>query len=99
MPRIPAAGEISQEPSAMPDTINYDGTKQSLLIGQGYVELVEPAVWKYEVSGKQVLLQWNPRTSSIELRVRSWLVAQIMRALFMAGGFLLPAIAQIPTSL
>jgi hypothetical protein len=58
MPRIPAAGEISQDPSAMPDTINYDAAKQRLLIGQGYVEHVTPAMWKYEVSGKQVLLQW-----------------------------------------
>jgi len=29
-----------------------------LLVGQGYVENVEPAVWNYEVSGKQVLLHW-----------------------------------------
>ena len=42
----------------MPDTINYDATKKRLLIGTGYVENVEPAVWSYEVSGKQVLLQW-----------------------------------------
>ena len=58
MPRIPAAGAISQDPSAMPDTINYDASKKRLLIGQGYVEHVEPAMWKYEVSGKQVLVQW-----------------------------------------
>src|SRR5439155_18798282 len=58
MPRIPAAGEISQNPSAMPDTINYDANKKSLMIGQGYVERVEPEMWNYEVSGKQVLLQW-----------------------------------------
>lgn len=44
--------------NAMPDTINYDATKKRLLIGTGYVENVEPAVWSYEVSGKQVLLQW-----------------------------------------
>jgi hypothetical protein len=42
----------------MPDTINYDATKQRLLIGTGYVENVPPGVWGYEVSGKQVLLQW-----------------------------------------
>lgn len=58
MPRVPASGQISQEPSAMPDTIDYDATKKRLLIGQGYVENVEPSVWSYEVSGKQVLLQW-----------------------------------------
>ncbi len=58
MPRIPAEGAIPQEPSAMPDTIKYDATKKRLLIGHGYVEHVEPAIWNYEVSGKQVLLQW-----------------------------------------
>jgi hypothetical protein len=42
MPRIPAEGEISQDPSAMPDTIAYDAKKKRLLIGQGYVEHVEP---------------------------------------------------------
>ena len=42
----------------MPDSINYDVNKKRLLIGAGYVENVEPGVWSYEVSGKQVLLQW-----------------------------------------
>jgi hypothetical protein len=58
MPRVPAAGAIPQEPEAMPDSIDYDGSKRRLLVGRGYVENVEPAVWHYEVSGKQVLLQW-----------------------------------------
>ncbi len=58
MPRIPAAGEISQDPSAMPDSINYDAAKKRLLIGQGYIERVEPGMWNYEVSGKQVVVQW-----------------------------------------
>ena len=57
-PRIPAEGAIPQDPAAMPDSISYDATKKRLLVGQGYVENVEPAVWFYEVSGKQVLLQW-----------------------------------------
>jgi len=57
-PRIPAAGEISEDPKMMPDSINYDASKKRLLIGQGYVERVEPEMWLYEVSGKQVLLQW-----------------------------------------
>ncbi len=42
----------------MPDTIDYDAKNKRLLIGQGYVEHVEPGVWNYEVSGKQVLVQW-----------------------------------------
>lgn len=57
-PRIPKDGAIPQEPTAMPDTISYDQVKKRLLVGAGYVENVEPAVWGYEVSGKQVLVQW-----------------------------------------
>ncbi len=57
-PRIPAAGAIPQTPAAMPDSLSYDADKQRLSIGSGYVENVPPAVWRYEVSGKQVLLQW-----------------------------------------
>jgi len=57
-PRIPAKGAISQDPEAMPDEIGYDATSKRLLLGTGFVENVDPAVWNYEVSGKQVLLQW-----------------------------------------
>ncbi len=57
-PRIPGEGAIPQEPEAMPNTIGYDATTRRLLVGGGYVENVEPAVWHYEVSGKRVLLQW-----------------------------------------
>src|SRR5207249_732859 len=57
-PRIPADGAISETAEAMPDTIDYDATKQRLLVGTGYDENVPPAVWHYEVSGKQVLVQW-----------------------------------------
>jgi hypothetical protein len=58
MPRIPAAGAIPQEPAAMPDSIGYDAGKRRLLVGQGCVDNVDPGVWLYEVSGKQILLQW-----------------------------------------
>jgi hypothetical protein len=57
-PRVPVAGAIPEEPAAMPNSINYDASKKRLLVGQGYVENVEPGMWLYEVSGKQVLLQW-----------------------------------------
>jgi hypothetical protein len=57
-PRIPAKGAIANAPDAMPDTIEYDAAEHRLLIGGGYVEHVPPAVWNYEVSGKQVLRQW-----------------------------------------
>ena len=42
----------------MPDSIDYDASNQRLLIGRGYVEGVTPAIWSYQVSGKQVLRQW-----------------------------------------
>jgi hypothetical protein len=29
-----------------------------LLVGSGFIEPVPPAVWHYQVSGKQVLVQW-----------------------------------------
>lgn len=57
-PRVPADGAISQDPSEIPDSIEYDEAKRRLLIGSGYVEGVRPEVWGYEVSGKQVLRQW-----------------------------------------
>jgi hypothetical protein len=42
----------------MPDTLAYDADKQRLGVGSGYIEPVPPAVWHYQVSGKQVLVQW-----------------------------------------
>lgn len=57
-PRIPADGAIPTTADAMPDTLDYDGAKQRLLVGSGFIENVPPAVWHYEVSGKQVLVQW-----------------------------------------
>jgi hypothetical protein len=58
MPHIPTAGAIPLDKDAMPDSIDYDASRKRLLVGRGYVENVEPEVWRYEVSGKQVLLQW-----------------------------------------
>jgi hypothetical protein len=57
-PSIPKDGLISEEPEEMPDTIGYDAGKHRLLVGLGYIEHVTPAMWTYEVSGKQVLMQW-----------------------------------------
>jgi hypothetical protein len=57
-PRIPEKGAISQEPEAMPDTLEYDEANNRLLIGSGYIERVTPKMWSYEVSGKLVLRQW-----------------------------------------
>jgi hypothetical protein len=57
-PHIPIGGAIPTDPDGTPDTIDYDAEKQRLLVGHGYVENVEPAVWLYEVSGKQVVPHW-----------------------------------------
>ena len=58
MPFVPKSGAISDGPNDMPDTIGYDAEKERLLVGHGFVDRVPPFVWHYEVSGKQVLLQW-----------------------------------------
>jgi hypothetical protein len=57
-PFIPAAGEIPGAPEPLPDTMEYDVSKQQLLVGKGYVENVTREIWAYEVSGKNVLRQW-----------------------------------------
>ena len=57
-PQVPLGGEISHDPTLMPDVMSYDGAKQRLNVGNGYIEHVTPAMWRYEVSGKQVLPQW-----------------------------------------
>ena len=57
-PVVPKEGTISSKPEMMPDTLAYDAGKHRLLVGTGFVDNVLPAVWEYEVSSKQVLLQW-----------------------------------------
>ena len=59
-PRLPIARRPRAGGNIPPDadTLDYDASKQRLLIGTGFVENVPPAVWRYEVSGKQVLVQW-----------------------------------------
>jgi hypothetical protein len=57
-PTIPEDGAIPTDPASMPDTIRYDAATRRLHVGQGHVNNVPPAVWAYEVSGKQVLTQW-----------------------------------------
>ncbi len=42
----------------MPNTLDYDIGARRLRIGEGYIDGVDPRVWAYEVSGKQVLRQW-----------------------------------------
>ncbi len=57
-PRVPKEGVIPTDADGMPDLISYDAAQQRLLVGRGHIEPVPPAVWHYEVSGKQVLVQW-----------------------------------------
>lgn len=57
-PVIPKEGAIPSTPDGFPDTIDYDPVKRRLLVGTGFIDNVPPAVWSYEVSGKQVLRQW-----------------------------------------
>ncbi len=57
-PKIPKQGAIPDDPEGMPDEIDYDESKNRLLVGTGFIDNVPPAVWNYEVSGKRVLTQW-----------------------------------------
>lgn len=57
-PQVPAGGAIPNAPEDMPDTLTYDPVQQRLSVGKGHIAPVSPAVWAYEVSGKQVLVQW-----------------------------------------
>jgi len=58
-PLLPKEGAISTDKEKMPDTLGYDAQKHRLMVGQyGFIDNVPAAVWNYEVSGKQVLIQW-----------------------------------------
>ncbi len=57
-PVIPKDGAIPSTPEGFPDTIDYDPALKRLLVGSGFIDNVPPAVWAYEVSGKQILRQW-----------------------------------------
>ena len=57
-PQVPLGGAIPHTSEGMPDSMTYDPVLQRLNVGQGYIEPVSKAVWDYEVSGKQVLVQW-----------------------------------------
>ena len=57
-PVIPKEGAIPTRPDRFPDRIDYDAAAHRLKVGDGFIDNVSPAVWEYEVSGKQVLVQW-----------------------------------------
>ena len=57
-PVIPKNGSIPTDPGRFPDSMEYDADTRRLKIGSGFIDNVPRSVWEYEVSGKQVLLQW-----------------------------------------
>ena len=57
-PLIPTEGAIPAHPDRFPDRIDYDAADRRLMVGDGFIDNVPPEVWAYEVSGKQVLVQW-----------------------------------------
>ena len=57
-PTVPTGGAIPSDADHMPDSIDHDATRERLRVGTGFIEPVPTAVWRYEVSGKQVLTQW-----------------------------------------
>ena len=57
-PVIPKEGAIPIHPDRFPDRIDHDTATRRLKVGDGFIDNVPPAVWAYEVSGKQVLVQW-----------------------------------------
>jgi hypothetical protein len=57
-PTNPKEGRIPSTPDGFPDSLGYDAGLKRLKVGTGYIDNVSPAVWAYEVSGKNVLRQW-----------------------------------------
>ena len=57
-PVVPRDGAIPADPDRFPDRIEYEAAAQRLRIGDGFIGNVSRGVWEYEVSGKQVLVQW-----------------------------------------
>jgi len=57
-PTIPRSGGVPGAPEPLPEAMDYDPAKRRLHIGAGFIDNVPPAVWAYEVSGKNVLRQW-----------------------------------------
>jgi hypothetical protein len=60
-PTIPKEGAIAPD-MPLPDELRYDEARRRLHIvsssGTGFIDHVAPAVWRYEVDGKQVIPQW-----------------------------------------
>ena len=57
-PYMPNDGAIPSTPEGFPETLEYEPENRRLKVGQGHIDNVTPAMWAYEVSGKNVLRQW-----------------------------------------
>ncbi|WP_018046174.1 type ISP restriction/modification enzyme [Methylobacterium sp. 88A] len=57
-PTIPSAGAIPPAPEPLPQEMRYESEHRRLHVGKGYIDNVDPRVWAYEVSGKQIVPQW-----------------------------------------
>ncbi len=57
-PFIPKDGAIPTRPDRFPNHIDYYPAARRLKVGDGFIDNVPSAVWAYEVSGQQVLVQW-----------------------------------------
>jgi hypothetical protein len=55
-PRIPRGGGIGM--GEMPDELLYADSENRLYVGQGYIDGVTRGMWRYAVSGKQVIPHW-----------------------------------------
>ncbi len=53
-----ALGQAVAAADLSADTLACDTSPQRLHVGSGYIEPVPPVVWRCQVSGKQVLVQW-----------------------------------------
>ena len=52
---------IPDTEAGMPETIDFDPSTNSLLIGEGRIAPVAEAVWEYDVSGYRILRRWFAR--------------------------------------
>ena len=57
-PTIPKDGALPGSSEPLPKTMEYDASRRRLSIGIGYIDNVTEEMWRYEVSGKNVLRQW-----------------------------------------
>lgn len=57
-PHVPDGGAIPSTLEGFPDALDHEPENRRLKVGAGHIDNVTPAMWAYEVSGKNVLRQW-----------------------------------------